>query len=135
VAAADVVPDDLRAYGLIPELIGRLPIVTRLHALSEDAMVDVLTRPEGALVKQAQALFALEGVDLTFSDAALREIARRAAARGTGARALRAVMERVLEDLVFELPDAGVDRTCTSTSATSTSRCGARTRPAAELSA
>jgi ATP-dependent Clp protease ATP-binding subunit ClpX len=107
VAAADVLPDDLRAYGLIPELIGRLPIVTRLHALSEDAMVDVLTRPEGALVKQAQALFALEGVALTFTDAALREIARRAAARGTGARALRAVMERVLEDLVFELPEAG----------------------------
>jgi ATP-dependent Clp protease ATP-binding subunit ClpX len=108
VAAADVVPDDLRAFGLIPELIGRLPVVARLHALSEDAMVDVLTRPEGALVKQAQALFALEGVELTFSEAALREIARRATARGTGARALRAVMERVLEDLIFELPEAGV---------------------------
>ncbi|MDF1524305.1 MAG: ATP-dependent Clp protease ATP-binding subunit ClpX, partial [Trueperaceae bacterium] len=110
VANADVVPDDLRAYGLIPELIGRLPVVARLHALSEDALVDVLTRPKGALVRQAQALFALEGVELTFSDAALRAIARRAAARGTGARGLRAVMERVLEDLVFELPNAGTDR-------------------------
>jgi ATP-dependent Clp protease ATP-binding subunit ClpX len=110
VAAADVLPDDLRAYGLIPELIGRLPVVSRLHPLSEDAMVEVLTRPKGALVQQAQALFALEGVELTFSEAALREIARRAAARGTGARALRAVMERVLEDLVFELPEIGVKR-------------------------
>ena len=109
VAAADVLPEDLRAFGLIPELIGRLPVVTRLHELSEDALVDVLVRPEGALVKQAQALFALEGVQLDFSDAALREIARRAAARGTGARALRSVMERILEDLVFELPDAGAE--------------------------
>jgi ATP-dependent Clp protease ATP-binding subunit ClpX len=110
VASAEIVPDDLRAYGLIPELIGRLPVVARLHALSEDALVDVLTRPKGALVRQAQALFALEGVALTFSDAALRAIARRAVARGTGARALRAVLERVLEDLVFELPEASVDR-------------------------
>ncbi len=110
VATAEIVPDDLRAYGLIPELIGRLPIVARLHALSEDALVDVLTRPKGALVGQAQALFALEGVELTFSDAALRAIARRAVARGTGARALRSVLERVLEDLVFELPETAVDR-------------------------
>ncbi|MBW6455550.1 MAG: ATP-dependent Clp protease ATP-binding subunit ClpX [Trueperaceae bacterium] len=109
VAAANVLPSDLRAFGLIPELIGRLPVVARLHDLSEDALVDVLTKPEGALLKQAQALFALEGVELSFSDAALREIARRATARGTGARALRAVMERVLEDLVFELPEAGVE--------------------------
>jgi ATP-dependent Clp protease ATP-binding subunit ClpX len=109
VAAAAVLPSDLRAFGLIPELIGRLPVVTRLHDLSEDALVDVLTQPEGALVKQAQALFALEGVELSFSGAALREIARRAVSRGTGARALRAVMERVLEDLVFELPEAGVE--------------------------
>jgi ATP-dependent Clp protease ATP-binding subunit ClpX len=109
VATAEIVPDDLRAYGLIPELIGRLPVVARLHALSEDALVDVLTRPKGALVRQAQALFALEGVALTFSDAALRAVARRAVARGTGARALRSVLERVLEDLVFELPEAAVD--------------------------
>ncbi len=109
VAAADVVPEDLRAYGLIPELIGRLPVVARLHALSEDALVDVLTRPKNALVRQAQALFALEGVDLSFSEAALRGVARRAAERGSGARGLRAVMERVLEDLVFELPEATVD--------------------------
>ncbi len=110
VATAEIVPDDLRAYGLIPELIGRLPVVARLHELSEDALVDVLTRPKGALVRQAQALFALEGVALTFSDAALRAVARRAVARGTGARALRSVLERVLEDLVFDLPDASVDR-------------------------
>jgi len=110
VAGAEVLPDDLRAYGLIPELIGRLPVVTRLFELSEDALVDVLTKPEGALVKQAQALFALEGVQLSFSDAALREVARRASARGTGARALRSVMERVLEDLVFELPETDVEQ-------------------------
>ncbi len=110
VATAEIVPDDLRAYGLIPELIGRLPVVARLHALSEDALMDVLTRPKGALVRQAQALFALDGVELSFSEAALRAIARRAAARGTGARALRSVMERVLEDLVFELPDTDIER-------------------------
>jgi ATP-dependent Clp protease ATP-binding subunit ClpX len=110
VAEADVTPDDLRAYGLIPELIGRLPVIARLHALSEDALVRVLTEPKGALIAQAQALFALDGVDLRFSDAALRAIAQRAAARGTGARGLRAVMERVLEDLVFELPHLGVER-------------------------
>lgn len=108
VANAEVLPEDLRAFGLIPELIGRLPVVTRLHPLSEASLVRVLSEPEGALVKQAQALFALEGVKLSFSEAALHGIAQRAAARGSGARGLRAVMERVLEDLVFELPDTGV---------------------------
>lgn len=110
VAAADVLPEDLRTFGLIPELIGRLPVVARLHELSEDALVEVLSKPEGALVRQARALFALEGVDLEFTPAALREIARRAAARGSGARGLRSVMERVLEPLVFDLPETDVTR-------------------------
>jgi len=110
VASAEVLPEDLRAYGLIPELIGRLPVVTRLQPLSEASLVRVLSEPEGALVKQAQALFALEGVKLTFSAAALRSIAQRAMARGSGARGLRSVMERVLEDLIFELPEAGIQK-------------------------
>ena len=110
VAAADVLPEDLRTFGLIPELIGRLPVVARLHELSEDALVEVLSKPEGALVRQARALFALEGVDLEFTPAALREIARRAAERGSGARGLRSVMERVLEPLVFDLPETDVTR-------------------------
>jgi ATP-dependent Clp protease ATP-binding subunit ClpX len=108
VALAEVLPEDLRAFGLIPELIGRLPVVARLQPLSEASLVRVLSEPEGALVKQAQALFALEGVKLSFSPAALQVIAQRAMARGSGARGLRSVMERVLEDLIFELPEAGV---------------------------
>jgi len=108
VAHAEVLPEDLRAFGLIPELIGRLPVVARLQPLSEASLVRVLTEPEGALVKQAAALFALEGVKLTFSQAALQTIAKRAMARGSGARGLRSVMERVLESLIFELPEAGV---------------------------
>lgn len=110
VVAAEILPDDLRAFGLIPELIGRLPVVVRLQELSEDALVDVLTLPKGALLRQAQALFALEGVALSFSDAALREMARRAAGRGTGARSLRTVVEQVLSGLIFELPEMQVER-------------------------
>jgi ATP-dependent Clp protease ATP-binding subunit ClpX len=108
VADAELLPEDLRAYGLIPELIGRLPVVARLEELTEDALVRVLTEPKGALVAQAQALFALEGVGLTFSDAALRGIAQRSVKRGSGARSLRAVMERLLEGLIFVLPELEV---------------------------
>lgn len=108
VASAEILPEDLVRFGLIPELIGRLPVTVRLSALSIDALVDVLTKPKGALVRQYQELFALNGVTLEFSDAALREIASRALSRGTGARALRSVMERTLSALMFEIPGSDV---------------------------
>jgi ATP-dependent Clp protease ATP-binding subunit ClpX len=108
VADAEILPDDLMAYGLIPELIGRLPVTVRLQDLSVDALVEVLTRPRHALVRQYRELFALEGVALTFSDAALREVAVRADVRGTGARGLRSVMERTIGTLMYEVPGSGI---------------------------
>jgi ATP-dependent Clp protease ATP-binding subunit ClpX len=108
VQAAEIVPEDLMRFGLIPELIGRLPVTVRLSSLSVDALVDVLTKPKGALVRQYQELFALSGVALDFADEALREVARRALARGTGARALRSVLERTLTELMFEVPGSDV---------------------------
>jgi ATP-dependent Clp protease ATP-binding subunit ClpX len=105
---AEVLPEDLMAFGLIPELIGRLPVVVRLHELSLEALVDVLTKPRNALVKQYTELFAFDGVELRFEEEALVEIARRAQARKTGARALRSVVERVLSPLMFEVPGSDV---------------------------
>ena len=105
---AEVLPEDLMSFGLIPELIGRLPVVVRLHELSLEALVDVLTKPRNALVKQYTELFAFDGVELRFEEDALVEIARRAQARKTGARALRSVMERVLAPLMFEVPGSDV---------------------------
>jgi len=108
VAQAEIVPDDLMAFGLIPELIGRLPLTVRLTELSLDALVDVLTKPRNALVKQYTELFALDGVELTFEQGALVAIAKRAQARKTGARALRSVMERILLPLMYEVPGSGI---------------------------
>ena len=108
VSKAEIVPDDLMAFGLIPELIGRLPLTVRLEELSLDALVDVLTKPRNALVKQYTELFALDGVELTFEPGALREVARRAQSRKTGARALRGVMERILLPLMYEVPGSGI---------------------------
>ncbi len=99
-----VEPEDLTRYGLIPELVGRLPIITTLENLDEDALKRILTVPRNALCKQYQALLALDGVDLTFSDGAVTAIAREAIARKTGARGLRAIIERVMMDTMFELP-------------------------------
>jgi ATP-dependent Clp protease ATP-binding subunit ClpX len=110
VEAAEVVPEDLMRFGLIPELIGRLPVTVRLGELSVDALVDVLTKPKGALVRQYQELFSLSGVALEFREEALREVARRALRRGTGARALRSVLERTLNELMFEIPGSDVTR-------------------------
>jgi len=110
VESAEVVPEDLMRFGLIPELIGRLPVTVRLRDLSVDALVDVLTKPKGALVGQYQELFSLSGVALEFSEETLREVARRALDRGTGARALRSVLERTLNELMFEIPGSDVTR-------------------------
>jgi len=101
---AKVEPEDLVEYGLIPEFIGRLPVVCALSPLDEDALMHVMTDPKNALVRQYQKLFDLEGRKLTFTPDALREIARRAIERGTGARALRSLFEDVMLDLMYELP-------------------------------
>lgn len=96
--------DDLRQFGLIPEFIGRFPVITGLHDLDEKALVRILTEPRNALVRQFQKLFEFEGVALDFTESALTEIAQQAIARGTGARGLRGVMETLLRKVMFEMP-------------------------------
>jgi ATP-dependent Clp protease ATP-binding subunit ClpX len=96
--------EDLTHYGLIPELVGRLPVLVTLDALDQRTLVEVLTRPRNALVKQYQRLLSLDGVDVTFTDDALRAAADEAVKRGSGARALRAIMERILMDVMYEIP-------------------------------
>jgi ATP-dependent Clp protease ATP-binding subunit ClpX len=105
----EVEPEDLIKFGLIPELVGRLPVVATLGELTEDALVQILTEPKNALVKQYQKLFAMDGVDLEIRPSALAAIAKKALARKTGARGLRSIMEQALMDTMFELPTlAGV---------------------------
>ena len=101
---AAVEPDDLLRYGIIPELAGRLPVLVPLQSLDEDALVKILTEPKNALTKQYQRVFELEGVGLTFQPEALREAARKALTRQTGARGLRAILESVMTDIMFDLP-------------------------------
>ncbi|MCX5641145.1 MAG: ATP-dependent Clp protease ATP-binding subunit ClpX [Planctomycetota bacterium] len=102
---AQVTPDDVLEFGMIPELVGRLPIVCPLHPLSRDAMVQILTEPKNALIKQYQHLFSLEGARLEFSSDAVDLIADRAITRNTGARALRAVVDEIMIDLMYHLPE------------------------------
>ena len=99
-----ILPEDLLKGGLIPEFIGRLPVVVTLSALEEDALVQILTEPKNALVKQYQKLFALDGVKLVFDEDALREIAREVLKHKTGARGLRAIMEDIMRNVMYELP-------------------------------
>jgi len=101
-----VEPQDLVHFGMIPEMIGRLPIITVLDGLSEDALVDILTEPKNALARQYQKFFEMEGAELEFTKEALRSLAKKAAARSAGARGLRAVLEDLMLDLMFELPEA-----------------------------
>jgi ATP-dependent Clp protease ATP-binding subunit ClpX len=102
---AQVTPDDVLEFGMIPELVGRLPILCPLHPLSREAMVQILTEPRNALIKQYQHLFSLEGARLEFTHDALELIADRALARNTGARALRAVVDEIMIDLMYHLPE------------------------------
>ncbi len=99
-----VTNDDLRDFGMIPEFLGRLPIVCTLQSLSEDMYVDILTKPKNAIIKQYQKLLALDGVDLEFEDGALRAIAKQAAKKETGARALRSIIEGFMLDIMYEVP-------------------------------
>ncbi len=100
----EVEPEDLIKFGLIPELVGRLPVVATLGELNEEALVQILTEPKNALVKQYQKLFAMDGVDLEIRPSALAAISRKALARKTGARGLRSIMEQSLLDTMFDLP-------------------------------
>ena len=100
----DIEPEDLLKFGLIPEFVGRLPVIATLDELDQDSLVDILTKPKNALVKQYQRLFEMEEVRLAFSDGALDTIARKAVERKTGARGLRSIMENILLDTMFDLP-------------------------------
>lgn len=97
-------PEDLLKYGLIPEFIGRLPVLATLEELDEKALIRVLTEPRNALIKQYEKLFALERVKLKFTDSAIVAIARKAHAQKTGARGLRSILEEMMLDLMYELP-------------------------------
>ena len=103
-ALQEVRPEDLTKYGLIPEFVGRLPIVVTLDGLDEDALIRILTEPKNALCKQYEALLDMDGIRLTFEEEAVREIARQAIARKCGARGLRAIIENAMLDTMFELP-------------------------------
>jgi ATP-dependent Clp protease ATP-binding subunit ClpX len=105
-AFKEVEPEDLIKFGLIPELVGRMPVVATLAELSEDALVQILTEPKNAVVKQFSKLLAMEGVDLEIRPSALKAIARKALARKTGARGLRSILEQSLIDTMFDLPNA-----------------------------
>jgi ATP-dependent Clp protease ATP-binding subunit ClpX len=102
---SNVTSDDLIEFGMIPEFVGRLPVIAPLDPLDEDALVRILTEPRNALVRQYQKLFEMEGAELEFHPQALREIACRARARDTGARGLRSIVEELMTDIMFELPD------------------------------
>jgi ATP-dependent Clp protease ATP-binding subunit ClpX len=104
VLLAQVLPEDLHTFGMIPEFIGRVPVVAHVEELTEDDLVRILTEPKNALVRQYQRLFSMEDVRLVFTETALRAIAEQALAHGTGARGLRSIMERLLLDLMYDLP-------------------------------
>ncbi|MDR3213045.1 MAG: ATP-dependent protease ATP-binding subunit ClpX, partial [Azoarcus sp.] len=97
-------PEDLIKFGLIPELIGRLPVVATLHELDEDALIQILVEPKNALIKQYQKLFSMEGVELEIRPAALHAVAKKAIRRKTGARGLRSILEMALLDIMYDLP-------------------------------
>lgn len=101
---AEVEPDDLLRFGIIPELVGRLPVCVPLEALDEESLVQILKEPKNALTKQYQRLFGFENVKITFEESALRAVASKALRRGTGARGLRAILEETLQDTMFDLP-------------------------------
>jgi ATP-dependent Clp protease ATP-binding subunit ClpX len=100
----DVLPEDLIKFGMIPEFIGRLPIVTSVNNLDREALITILTEPKNALVKQYHRLFELDNVDLEFTDDALEAVADQAILRGTGARGLRAILEEVLLSVMYDVP-------------------------------
>ena len=111
----EVLPDDLLKDGLIPEFVGRLPIIVTLDALDEESLVNILTKPKNALVKQYQKLMEMDGAKLIFEPEALKLIAREAIQRKTGARGLRSILERIMRNVMFEVPSVGGKTICTIT--------------------
>jgi ATP-dependent Clp protease ATP-binding subunit ClpX len=107
-----VLPEDLLKFGLIPEFIGRLPVISSVHSLDKDALVRILSEPKNALVKQYAKLFEFDNVELEFSDDALVAVAEQALLRGTGARGLRAILEEVLLEVQYDLPSRSDVRRC-----------------------
>jgi ATP-dependent Clp protease ATP-binding subunit ClpX len=101
---SNVQPEDLLKFGLIPEFIGRLPVIATLHELNEDALIDILTKPKNSLVKQFQKLLEMDGVKLKFTKGALQAIARKALQRESGARGLRAILEEAMLDIMYDVP-------------------------------
>jgi ATP-dependent Clp protease ATP-binding subunit ClpX len=99
-----VQPEDLIKYGMIPEFLGRLPVIATLHELNEDSLIRILKEPKNALIKQYQKLFEMEGVNLRFTDSALSAVSRESIKRKSGARGLRAIMESCMLDIMYELP-------------------------------
>lgn len=117
-----VLPEDLLKHGLIPEFIGRLPVIVSLESLDEDALVNILSKPKNALVKQYIKLLEMDGVTLTFDDDALREIAKEALKRKTGARGLRSILEGIMRDVMYDIPSTAGVRACRVTKETITSK-------------
>jgi ATP-dependent Clp protease ATP-binding subunit ClpX len=113
-----VEPHDLVRYGLIPEFVGRLPITAVLDELTEDDLIQILTKPKNAMVKQYAKLLAMEDVELSFTDTALRELARIAVMRKTGARGLRAILEHIMLDIMYDIPLKGDTSECRITKST-----------------
>jgi ATP-dependent Clp protease ATP-binding subunit ClpX len=103
----EVQPEDLLKYGMIPEFVGRLPVIAPLHELDEPALIDILTKPKNALIKQYQKLFEMDGVKLRFTKGALSAIAADAQKHKSGARGLRAILEQSMLDIMFEVPSTG----------------------------
>lgn len=108
-------PEDLLRYGLIPEFIGRLPSIVALNKLDEDALIEIITKPKNALIKQYKELFAMDGVELEIEESAIRKIAQNAIKRKTGARGLRGIMEAIMRDLMYEIPSDGNIKKCVIT--------------------
>ncbi len=103
-ALKNVLPEDLLKFGLIPEFVGRLPMVVSLESLDQDALINILSQPKNALVKQYNKLFEIDNVELEFTEDALKAIADEAIARKTGARGLRAIVEDIMIDIMFDIP-------------------------------
>ena len=113
-----MLPQDLLKFGLIPEFVGRLPIIATLRELDRNALIDIMTKPKNALVKQYKKLFNIDGVDLKFNNDALETIVDKAIERKTGARGLRSIMEETMRDVMYEIPSNPKIAKCTITKAT-----------------
>ena len=114
----DVTAHDIVKYGLIPELVGRLPVIVSLSELDEEALARILREPKNAILKQYKKLIGMDGVDIVFTDDAISKIARRAIERGTGARGLRAIMEEIMLPIMYEIPSMENLRSVTVTAET-----------------